>query len=78
MSATLENMTAQAQRAATLASTFEAVMKRVFANYTVDMARPEISTGNGVRARQRIRLVATDGASIVIGWAMGRRTISRP
>lgn len=69
MSVTLGNMTAQARRAMTLAPAFEAAARRVFTNYTVEMTRPEASTGGGVRARQRIKLVAADGSSLVVGWA---------
>ncbi len=66
---TLGTVTEQALRGTHLATTFETAVKRVFASFTVEMTRPETSTHDGARARQPIRLIAADGAALVIGWA---------
>jgi hypothetical protein len=61
--------TAQAAKSAHLKTTFDAAVKDMFKDYTVDLTAPEESTGGGIRARQHIRLVANDGRSLVVGSA---------
>ena len=51
------------------AAVFERATKDVFADYSVDLTRPEATTYGGARALQHIRLITREGVAFVIGSA---------
>jgi hypothetical protein len=61
--------TAHAAKSSQLKSTFDAAVKGIFTDFSVDLTPPEESTGGGVRARQHIRLTSKDGKTLVVGAA---------
>lgn len=61
--------TEHAAKSSQLKATFDAAVKGILTDYTIDLTPPEESTGGGVRARQHIRLTAKDGRTLVVGAA---------
>jgi hypothetical protein len=61
--------TEQAAKSSHFKTTFDAAVKGLFSDYTVDLTPPEESTGGGVRARQHMRLSTKSGQVVVVGSA---------
>jgi len=69
MSSTTERTGAGDMTGNPLTAVFEDAVRRVFSSYTVEMTAPEAATAGGPHTLQRIRLVTSHRAPLLLGFA---------